>query len=125
VVLRPGAGREVNELLVLRNEPLSRGGGKPHMAEFVSPDTGGERLYVSSQFRSGLTEDRYRKLNRAHSGSGPLELADHVRQSGSAGEGSRAASGSQDDHASQWHRVLPNTERSASGTHRCASWTEL
>ena len=55
------AGTYVDERLVLRNEPIARGGGKPHMcAEVVRQ--GGELVYVSSQHPQGLTEGQRQRL---------------------------------------------------------------
>ncbi len=47
--------------LVLRDEPLSRGRGKPHWAEFCYR-TGGETVYVCARHPNGLTEAQYRGL---------------------------------------------------------------
>lgn len=51
----------VDESLVLRNEPLQRGRGKPHFAEFACR-TGGEVVYVSNTHPQGLTAKLYRQL---------------------------------------------------------------
>ena len=51
----------VNEKLILRNEPLRRGGGKPHMVEELVRD-GGETVYVSPQHPNGLTPRQYEVL---------------------------------------------------------------
>lgn len=46
---------------ILRNEPLRRGGGKPHIvAELFR--TGGELVYVSSKKPNGIPETEYRRL---------------------------------------------------------------
>ena len=49
------------EEMILRNEPLRRGGGKPHMVSEVYR-TGGTTVYVSLRYRNGLTETEYKKL---------------------------------------------------------------
>ena len=51
----------VNEKLVLRNEPLRRGRGKPHLVEELFRD-GGETVYVCSEHPNGVTERQYRRL---------------------------------------------------------------
>jgi hypothetical protein len=51
----------VNEKLVLRNEPLRRGGGKPHVVEELVRD-GGETVYVSHQHPNGLTPRQHQLL---------------------------------------------------------------
>jgi hypothetical protein len=54
-------GTRVNEELVLRNEPLRRGGGKPHIVDELVRD-GGEAVYVSHSYPNGLTAREYQKL---------------------------------------------------------------
>ena len=51
----PAPETRVNEDIVLRNEPLQRGRGKPHWAEYCVR-TGGETVYVNRVFPDGLTE---------------------------------------------------------------------
>jgi hypothetical protein len=59
----PGKHQEVEERNVLRNEPIRRGGGKPHVCEFLYRD-GGEMVHVSAAHPNGLTHDRYLALPR-------------------------------------------------------------
>ncbi len=54
-------GLGVDERMIFRNEPLRRGGGKPHMCEELVR-SGGELVYVSPQHPNGLREAQYRKL---------------------------------------------------------------
>src|SRR6185295_17134149 len=52
----------VKPTLVLKNEPISRGGGsKPHMCQFLYR-TGGELVYVCSRHPFGLTAGEYASL---------------------------------------------------------------
>ena len=51
----------VDERLIFRNEPIARGGGKPHMCEELVRQ-GGELVYVSPQHPQGLTEMQHRRL---------------------------------------------------------------
>lgn len=46
---------------VLSNEPLSRGGGKPHMAEELVR-FGGDRVYVTERYPQGISEARYGRI---------------------------------------------------------------
>lgn len=57
----PVPDMKVDPMNVLRDEPLVRGRGKPHMAEFLVR-TGGELVYVSREYPRGLSETRYRRL---------------------------------------------------------------
>ncbi len=50
-----------NPLLILRNEPISRGGGKPHMVETLYR-SGGTTVYVHHKYPNGLTKMQYRHL---------------------------------------------------------------
>ncbi len=55
-------GFVVDEKLVLRHEPLTRGnGGKPHWAEFCYR-TGGETVYVCSRHPNGVTVPQYKSI---------------------------------------------------------------
>jgi hypothetical protein len=58
----PMANISVDEQLVLRNEPLTRGdGGKPHWVDFCYR-TGGETVYVCSRHPNGVTEAQYKAI---------------------------------------------------------------
>lgn len=52
----------VDQRLILRNEPLSRGmGSKPHMVEYCYR-SGGETVHVCSRHRNGVSPARYRTI---------------------------------------------------------------
>ena len=48
--------------LIITNEPLQRGGGKPHMADELYRQ-GGTTVYVSVKYPNGLTESAYKRLS--------------------------------------------------------------
>jgi hypothetical protein len=50
-----------NPHLILRNEPLRRGMGKPHVVEQLYR-TGGETVYVNFKYPNGLTLEKYAAL---------------------------------------------------------------
>ena len=52
---------QIDPTLILHNEPLRRGGGKAHWAEFCYR-TGGETVYACSQHPQGLSAREYRAL---------------------------------------------------------------
>jgi hypothetical protein len=105
------AALEADPRLVRKNEPLSRGnGGKPHWAEECFR-SGGDTVYVSGRYPSGLTAEEYRKLPVSERNSGfnimKRDAAVYVR-----------GKMSHPDHETvtlnSWHRVLMNTESRSS-----------
>ncbi|MCW3098937.1 MAG: hypothetical protein JWL77_4555 [Chthonomonadaceae bacterium] len=50
-----------NANLILEDEPIRRGGGKPHMVEHLYRH-GGTRVYVNGHYPNGLTEPQYKAL---------------------------------------------------------------
>lgn len=99
----------VKPSLILRNEPIRRGGGKPHLVAEVFRN-GGEAVLVCSRYPNGLTEVAYQTL-----------LADQPKAKGwgwarmrrNAAVYARGAV-RHPDHATVtlpcWHEVLMNTE---------------
>jgi hypothetical protein len=99
---------KVNDREVLVDEPISRGGGKPHSCEFLYR-VGGDLVYVNDEFPNGITEEQYRSLNasiQARSGywnqrrrDAKVFVRGMVRHP---------------DHATinlpYWHKVVMNTE---------------
>lgn len=57
----PKPNLEVDEKLVLPNEPLRRGRSKPHKAEYLYR-IGGETVWVNSAHPNGLTDKQYKIL---------------------------------------------------------------
>jgi hypothetical protein len=57
----PASGLVVDEKLVRKDEPLRRGGGKPHWAEFCYR-TGGEPVYVCRRRPNGVTEAQFKAI---------------------------------------------------------------
>lgn len=105
----PEADLEVDEKLVLHDEPMQRGGGKPHIVEYVFR-SGGETVRVCSRYPNGLTEATYRALLQRQPqavrwGWRVMRRAASVYARGAV----RHA-----DHAvitlPCWHRVVMNTE---------------
>ncbi len=103
----PAPGFAVNDKLVLRNEPLRRGGGKPHWAEFCYR-SGGETVYVSSKYPNGVTEAQYKAILAASSTARGWRA---MRRNPGVYVKGRIRHA---DHATitlrGWHQVLMNTE---------------
>jgi len=105
----PSPDLQVNKRLIFKDEPIRRGGGKPHMvAELYR--TGGEEVYVSLRYPNGLTESEYRQVVRETPGSSRWFWERRVRDAGVYARGSVR----HPDHATitlhEWHRVWMNTE---------------
>jgi len=97
----------VNESLVLRDEPIRRGAGKPHLCQFLFR-TGGELVHVHDRYPNGLTEAQFAALK-------PVERA--LDGWSWMARGARAyvrGTVRHPDHATVWldgwHEVVMNTE---------------
>jgi hypothetical protein len=105
----PAASLVVEPNMVLRNEPLRRGAGKPHTVEELYR-TGGETVHVCRQHPNGLTSEDYKRLLRqtpsaANWGWQVMKRNPQVYVRGAVRHR---------DHATiclqVWHRVALNTE---------------
>jgi hypothetical protein len=54
---------EVDDALTLRDEPIRRGRGKPHLCEYLYR-IGGVEVFVCNAYPNGITADERRKLGR-------------------------------------------------------------
>lgn len=99
----------VDAQLILRNEPLRRGAGKPHMVEYLYR-TGGETVHVCDRYPNGVTPDEYRAIIQRNPNGVRWHWRVMSRDPGVYARGSVRHS----DHAtitlSFWHRVRMNTE---------------
>jgi hypothetical protein len=99
----------VDEKLILRNEPLRRGAGKPHFVEELFR-SGGETVHVCSRQPNGVTPDEYRSILRRHPDAARWGWRVMSRNPGVYARGAVRHS----DHATItlpfWHRVIMNTE---------------
>jgi hypothetical protein len=108
----PAADLKVSPLLVLRNEPLSRGnGGKPHWAEQCYR-SGGATVYVSGAYPTGLTALEYNRLPEQERKRGNFRVMQRDASVHVRGEIWHP------DHETvtltRWHRVMMNTENRSS-----------
>ena len=98
--------------VILKNEPLRRGRGKPHMVEEVIR-RGGENVYVSFEYPDGITEEKYKSLitKNPHMKNANWRLMRRNATVYCRGKVSHP------DHKTIeltfWHRVIPNTESNA------------
>lgn len=105
----PAGERNFQALLVLRNEPLRRGGGKPHICEELVR-IGGELVYVSAQHPNGVTEANYRKLIIRKPKLRNLQWVTQRRNPGVFVRGKVRHADHKTIVLDGWHEVLMNTE---------------
>jgi len=103
----PAGEIQTDPLRLLRNEPISRGnGGSPHRAELCYR-MGGETVYVSTKYPSGLTAREYFRLPEKERNRGfrmmKRDATVYVR-------GEITHRDHKTVHLNGWHRVLMNTE---------------
>jgi hypothetical protein len=104
---------QVDNLQILKNEPIQRGRAKPHRCEFIFRQ-GGERVYVSSAYPNGITEKEYQVLIRKDPAKKRIIWRTMVRDAKVYAKGRVTHS----DHATldlgnTWHLVLMNRENEA------------
>ena len=114
----PAPNLTVNEKLVRKNEPITRGwGSKPHTCQFLYR-VGGEPVMVCSHRPQGVTFEQYRKLLKARPKAIKWDWRE-MRRGAAVYVRGRVWHG---DHKTvvldDWHRVLMNTEGSAPGSGR-------
>jgi hypothetical protein len=99
----------VDEKLILRNEPLRRGAGKPHLVEELFR-SGGETVHVCRRHPNGVAPDEYRSILRRTPDAARWGWRVMSRNPGVYVRGAVRHS----DHATIklpfWHRVIVNTE---------------
>jgi hypothetical protein len=116
----PAPDLAVDEALVLRDEPITRGnGGKPHRCEFCYR-TGGETVYVCRRYPNGLDGRQYRRILEARPEAKDWGWRPMTRNASVFVRGRVR----HDDHRTitlrGWHRVLMNTETQAAAMRNVA-----
>jgi hypothetical protein len=100
----------VSDKLALANEPIRRGGGKPHVCELLYR-TGGQTVYVCERYPNGLTVGEYKALSSYERGAHVWRLM--ARDAVVYVKGKIR----HPDHATirlpYWHQVFMNTETRA------------
>ena len=105
----PAPDLRVDTRLILRNEPINRSGGKPHLVAEVYR-SGGENVWVCSRFPNGLTDAEFKRALAENRDAKRWGWQRRVRDAGVFARGSVRHR----DHATvmlhDWHRVWMNTE---------------
>jgi len=99
----------VDEKLVLRNESLRRGAGKPHLVEQLYR-TGGETVHVCAKHPNGISEKEYAELLRVNPKAVRWGWRVMRRNPGVYARGTVRHSDHDTITLSFWHRVVMNTE---------------
>ena len=103
----------VPERLMLRDEPLSRGGGsKPHTCQFAYR-SGGVSVMVCGRYPQGLTQAQYRGLLAANPKAANLNWRPMMRDPAFYARGRVWHKDHKTVVLDVWHRVAMNTEREA------------
>lgn len=108
----PAPDLQVDENLILRNEPLSRGGGKPHVCENAFR-SGGDTVYVCRQYPQGVREAQYRKILDTVPYARSFDWRVMHRDALVYARGRVSHSDHKTVYLVGWHRVLMNTENEA------------
>ena len=102
----------VDERIVLRKEPLRRGGGKPHVCEELVR-MGGELVYVSPRHPNGLTATQYQRLISRQPKLRTLGWVAQRRNPSVFVRGKVRHADHRTIVLKGWHRVLMNSETEA------------
>lgn len=113
----PALGMSVPENRVLKNEPIRRGAGKPHLCQFVYR-TGGEHVWVSTMAPNGLTQREYAALSNEQKKRFNWRPMRRDAQAYARGTVKHR------DHETivldGWHRIVMNTETKAAAMRHVA-----
>ncbi len=105
----PCPGLDVEEKLILRNEPIARGRGRPHVVECLFR-RGGTPVRVCPEYPSGITHEEYAELVRRDPDKAKLFWRNRVRDPEAYAKGRVRHPDHKTVVLRDWHRILPNTE---------------
>ena len=105
----------VNEKLIRKNEPLSRGNGsKSHMCQYLYR-TGGQAVFVCPRYPQGVSPQQYRQLLLEHKVARRWHWSSRVVNAGVYVRGRISHADHKTVVLNDWHQVVMNTERLAPG----------
>ena len=111
-IFEPVAGINPKKYLIFKNEPISRGRGKPHICEELYRE-GGTTVYVCMRHRDGVEQGQYEQIIRNNPSAKKWNWQVMKRDPKAYVRGKISHS----DHATiklnEWHRVHMNTEGDA------------
>ena len=100
---------QIDDDVVLENEPLIRGGGKPHIAQHLFRH-GGTLVYTCTRFPDGLTEGQYEALIHDRPEMAKLPWQVRSRNPRAFVKGKVRHPDHKTIELKSWHEVLVNTE---------------
>jgi hypothetical protein len=106
----PAVGIHPQAALVLRDEPLRRGRGNPHVMQFAYR-RGGEVVYVSRLYPTGLSQARFERLPERERKNQSWQQ--FLRDPEVYAKGAVRHPDHTTIRLAGWHRVLMNTEQGA------------
>ena len=113
----PAQPAHVDPVRIFRNEPLRRGGGKPHVCQELYRE-GGETVYVNRQHPNGLTQAQFARLSeKARNKPGWSRM---VRNPRAFVRGTVRHSDHKTIFLEGWHEVFMNTETRAAAMRNVA-----
>ncbi len=113
----PAPGLTVDESLILRNEPISRGRGKSHICQYVYR-RGGATVYVCRQYPTGLEAAQYKALLGRDPAAAKFDWRVMKRDAEVYARGQIRHPDHKTVYLNGWHRVYMNTEfQAASMSH--------
>jgi hypothetical protein len=113
----PVSALQVRAVRILKNEPLRRGGGKPHVCQELYRE-GGEMVYVHRQYPNGLTQAEYGRLSeKVRTQPGWSRM---VRNPRAFVRGTVRHSDHKTIFLEGWHEVFMNTETRAAAMQNVA-----
>ncbi len=100
----------MDEKLVIKNEPIRRGAGKPHLCQFMFRQ-GGEVVYVNDSHPNGITQKEFAKLPKTEQER--LDWRSMMRDARVYVKGSVRHPDHKTIWLAYWHQVVMNTETRA------------
>ncbi len=108
----PALDFEPDQKLILRDEPIRRGRGSPHVVEEVFR-SGGETVYISRRHPNGLTPEQYNRLLKDNPKAKSWGWRLMQRNMDVFGRGKVTHRDHRTITLVGWHRILPNRETEA------------
>lgn len=104
---------DLSDKPILRNEPLVRGRGKPHIVSEVVR-IGGTEVYVHPKYPQGVSQVEHTRIIRSAANSGlRIGWTHMVRDPKVYGRGYMRHPDHKTIKLPGWHRIVPNTEHEA------------